>query len=257
MKPSRKFFTLIEFLVVIAIIAILAAMLLPALNKAKQTAQRISCLNNLSSMGKAANMYIDDNKGYLSAYYNNGYFFSRFEQNYGGNSTNGTAFLDEKQGLGSYLHLKGGMIGAISQSGGQIKTYSKLTCPANEYVNWSQFYTPTLAYSRFISANSDLKAHLWTQPSKLFLFADRNPQASPDSGAIIRPNYTETDPAKLFLTWRHGRKANYVCLAGNAESVIYGDKRIFSSTVAWKGCLTDPAWHVGKGHCNSDGCGNL
>lgn len=56
----KKGFTLVELLVVIAIIAVLMAILLPSLNKAKDQAKGVTCLNNLRQIGLAAMLYADD-----------------------------------------------------------------------------------------------------------------------------------------------------------------------------------------------------
>jgi prepilin-type N-terminal cleavage/methylation domain-containing protein len=69
MKTRRAGFTLVELLVVIGIIAVLVAILLPALTKAREAANRTVCMSNLRQMGAALNMYANAYHGVWPRYY--------------------------------------------------------------------------------------------------------------------------------------------------------------------------------------------
>ena len=64
-RKDLRSFTLIELLVVITIIAILAAMMMPTLQKARESGKRVVCMSNLRQMHHTLLLYVQDYNGYM------------------------------------------------------------------------------------------------------------------------------------------------------------------------------------------------
>jgi prepilin-type N-terminal cleavage/methylation domain-containing protein/prepilin-type processing-associated H-X9-DG protein len=90
----RRAFTLVELLVTIAVIGILSALLLPSLTRARGTARRTTCINNLRQINASLIMYTDDHPGSLRSATNYHIYFTYREDINSYLSRNGTSTND-------------------------------------------------------------------------------------------------------------------------------------------------------------------
>ncbi|MCC6423332.1 MAG: prepilin-type N-terminal cleavage/methylation domain-containing protein [Phycisphaerales bacterium] len=130
----RKGFTLVELLVVIGIIALLVSILLPALNKARSSAQSIQCLSNLRQIGQAAIQFGNDHKYLLPT--GNWYRINSESNPSVSGITNYGAISD-------YLNLK-------SWTKGESTVY---TCPTLQSIAPALWFANTYAINYYGSSN--------------------------------------------------------------------------------------------------------
>lgn len=207
-------FTLIELLLVVAIIAILAALLLPTLSRSKAGAQRIRCVSNLHQLGIATQMYWDEHSGncfrYTGGFTNGGQLFW-----FGwlGAGVEGERPFDATTGaLFPYLQGRGvELCPSLNYELGRFKLKAKGAAYGYGY---------NLQLSSGVN-QSPKKISSITRPSDLAVLADSaqvntfQPPASPENPLLEEFYYVSTNRNEATAHFRHTQRASVVFCDGH------------------------------------------
>ena len=237
-RVKMRIFTLIELLIVIAIIAILAAMLLPALNKARQTAQGISCIGKVRQILIATQAYLGDSNGvYYSVYL--GPYLS-------GNSTTDT-YASQPTVWTEYLLLYMGRKELTVITRRELSVSGPFGCPSQAftskaYPGYGYFSNLFGEYGHAVGSQSGspgVKQSRIPSPSKHISHAEAC------GGNDTYEKRAERGNLKVmnnYVAYRHRRKANVGWVdghvSGEAATLLIGK----STGLPWDQNLTNTPW---------------
>jgi len=187
MKPWNRAFTLLELILVMAIIGILISLLLPALAKAHLKANRLKCVNNLKEIGAGFHLFANDHQGRLP---------TEISARDGGS-------LEFVRGGNAFKHFQ-----ALSN---EIVKPELLVCPVDRRSaakNWRDLRNTNLSY--FVSIDSKLNV------SKSLLAGDRNiSRTGLELSNVLERTYSDVQ----WTTNLHNAKGNLLFGDGRVEQV--------------------------------------
>ncbi len=212
----KKQFTLIELLVVIAIIAILASLLLPALSKARDKAEAITCTNNLKQVGLSEQMYCADWRSTLTV-----------AQAYNANDSK-TFLWYRSMAQGEYISIKWNTSDTVDNNISDMPTNKpcELVCPANDPDSFSNalrtyghLINNTLTYNMNKSSTFSLRFTRMKKPSGVLLAGDSYNAST--TSQYAKTYFSAESSSSCYSVGIHGnRSGNFLFGDGHVQSLI-------------------------------------